>query len=127
MGFGAHDGAAGCNAAQWEAAFAAGATPGALLLDLAQRPEALASRADGLLVNTLYLAMLDRGPDPQGFAWWEQTLAESADARPAITGFLASEEYQARFLGEPASLEGALGLLGQPAPEALGSEALLGG
>ncbi|MEA3638539.1 MAG: DUF4214 domain-containing protein [Lamprobacter sp.] len=103
-----------------------------MLLDLAQQPEYLALQEDSLLLNSLYLSILDRAPDDVGLAWWESQLAQNDDNLGAIAGFMNSSEYQERFL--PAASDSPasgfddgneLALIGQTVPADLG-ELLLG-
>ncbi|MBC7357593.1 MAG: DUF4214 domain-containing protein [Desulfacinum sp.] len=56
-------------------------------------------------VTGLYRGLLDRDPDPEGFFYWADRLAEGAGPRDLTAAFLASAEYggspRLRTSGEP--------------------------
>ncbi|WPL15544.1 hypothetical protein Thiowin_00443 [Thiorhodovibrio winogradskyi] len=115
----------------WTQALETGSSAGALLLELAQQPEYLALREDRLLLNSLYLSILDRAPDDAGVAWWESQLAQSNDELGTIAGFMTSSEYQERFLptafdAQASGLDDSalVGLVGQAAPAEPGAQLL---
>jgi hypothetical protein len=54
----------------------------------------------------LYMAIFDRSPDAEGFAHWEQKLAEGESFDGVVDAFIASDEFEAQYgnLDNPAFL-----------------------
>ncbi len=111
--------------AQWTEALAEGISAGQLLLNLTQS-EALQGRAQTTTqLDMLYLGMLDRGADADGYQWWQAQLDGGLASDQMTQGFLQSPEYHDRFL-PPVSPEAEfteLELVGQ-APLEVGTEGI---
>jgi FkbM family methyltransferase len=55
------------------------------------------------LVETLYLALLGRPPEPAGLALWSGVIHSTGNPSPVFEGILESEEYKKRRKAEPAA------------------------
>jgi hypothetical protein len=74
-----------------------GTTRGELAVVITEATTAVARLAPEVNVAMIYLAMLDRAPDPGGWAYWVPKAASSStDA--LVTGFQRSNEYRNRVL-----------------------------
>jgi hypothetical protein len=49
-------------------------------------------------VTMMYMGMMRRAPDPNGFNYWAGYLDQGNSGLALINGFLASAEYRKRFL-----------------------------
>jgi hypothetical protein len=74
-----------------------GTSRGELAVVITEAPTPVARLAPEVNVAMIYLAMLDRAPDPGGWSYWVPKAATSStDA--LVTGFQRSNEYRNRVL-----------------------------
>jgi hypothetical protein len=81
----------------WVGQLASGMTRGQMMVQFSESPEYLGRIGDSVYVTMIYVGMLRRAPDQGGFDYWVgQKRAGSGIA--LIDSFLASTEYQKRFM-----------------------------
>ena len=71
---------------------------GQVLEAFSQSPEFALGVGNEVLVTMLYIAVLQRTPDPAGFAYWVGQLDSGMSPEVAVAAFLAVPEYRGRFL-----------------------------
>jgi hypothetical protein len=76
-------------------------TRATVLRAIVEHPDVERAEYNSAFVTMQYFGYLKRDPDPDGFAdWLEYLNANPADYRTMVHGFVASNEYRARF-GKP--------------------------
>jgi hypothetical protein len=72
-------------------------TRGSVLAEIVRSSPAI-TQDHGAFVAACYFIYLKRDPDPEGYAYWLQTLKSGPNAEAAmLRGFVYSDEYRARF------------------------------
>lgn len=81
----------------WIERMATGTTRGQLMANFSESPEFIEQTRAAVLVESLYQGLLQRSPDPQGFAFWTGQVDSGASIDSLIAGMLSSDEYYNRF------------------------------
>jgi hypothetical protein len=71
---------------------------GRMMAFFAESPEYQRASDSRVYVTMMYVGMLRRSPDPDGFAFWVNQLNSGQTGVGLIGGFLGSPEYRGRFL-----------------------------
>lgn len=95
----------GHDASQYEYTFltqqlATGTSRGDLLFQLVDSAEYRAKTDADVTLALMYIGLLYRPPEQEGYSFWQAALQGGMDERVVINEFLASPEYQARFMPE---------------------------
>ncbi|WPL19534.1 hypothetical protein Thiowin_04665 [Thiorhodovibrio winogradskyi] len=68
------------------------------LLELANSAEYQAISAEAVMLDLFYVGLLNRAPGAEGYAYWQEELADADTPLTYFDVFLSSQEYQDRFL-----------------------------
>jgi hypothetical protein len=71
---------------------------GQVMLAFSESPEYRAFIGNEISVTMMYIGMLRRAPDSQGFANWVDYMDRGNSGQALINGFLGASEYRQRFL-----------------------------
>jgi hypothetical protein len=82
----------------WIDELAAGLSRGALMIGFSESAEYRDRSYHQVQVTMMYVSMLRRAPEQEGFDYWVSALAAGDSVLGLIEGFLASSEYADRFL-----------------------------
>lgn len=74
-----------------------GLTRGAVMTAFSESPEYIHQTNPRIVVSSLYRGLLQREPDPSGLEFWEAEYRAGRPLTALIDGFIASDEYAARF------------------------------
>lgn len=83
--------------AYWNDRIADGLTRGQLMVNFSESAEYVEQTRAAVLVESLYQGLLQRSPDPGGFAYWTGVVESGAPVDSLINGMLSSNEYYNRF------------------------------
>ncbi len=81
----------------WLGRMSAGLSRGQVMTNFSESAEYVGQTRAPITVRSLYLGLLQREPDADGFAFWTQRNRIEPSLAPLIVGFLDSDEYADRF------------------------------
>ena len=81
----------------WAGVLDGGGGRGSVMVSFSESPEYIDQTRSAVLVESLYQGLLQRSPDPSGFAFWVDVAESGAPITDLIYGMLASDEYYNRF------------------------------
>jgi len=85
--------------AYWTGLLNSGAyTRGQVMLGFSESPEYTASSFNKVYVTQMYVGMLRRSPEQEGFDYWVHQMELGQSGLNLINGFLVAPEYHGRFL-----------------------------
>lgn len=82
----------------WSTALATGTMPGQVLVDLANSIEYRSLSAKTVMLDLFYVGLLNRAPDADGYAYWQERIAGENTPLTYLDVFFSSSEYHDRFL-----------------------------
>ncbi len=90
----------------WLDRMADGLARGAVMTAFSESPEYVGKTNAEIVVRSIYEGLLQREPDPSGFAFWVSEYRSGRSLTGMIRGFLESDEYANRFwVVDPAPVE----------------------
>ena len=73
-------------------------TRGEVMLAFSESSEYISLRSNDVYVTMMFVGMLRRSPDANGYSYWVNFMAGGGSGLTLIQGFLGSTEYRSRFL-----------------------------